>query len=343
MVNSVDRFLEAERRRMERDNLLLKQSGILETARLYEQSEALKLAKGIRAAQPAYLDALRSPAYSVMQDALKGYQERMDAVTGTMSKLMEQVRLPELTGIVQRVQELQKTYQAMIAPTISWQKQNIDNLTAITSASQRLANQLNEVMRPWSTVTEALRQNQSAIVSGFANMDRVTIEAYARAIYEEDELASLPDDQNELAESIFERLVSNTGDEVRTMGLIQLLLILFAVWQMVQGADYTDDDRARDAATHNMIEAISQVMDAEAQRIDAIEALPRAVVKASFANVRTDPNGQAELRWRLAENEGVFVESIKGRWVKVHYRNGALDALECGWVWRDSLVMGGGS
>ena len=328
---------------MERDNRLLKQSGILEAARLYEQSDVSKLAGAVRASHPAYLDVLQSPAYSAMQHALKGYQERMDAVTSTMSKLMEQVRVPELTGIAQRVQELQDTYQAMIAPTISWQKQNVDNLTAITSASQRLANQLNEVMRPWSTVTEALRQNQSAIVSGFANMDRATIEAYARAIYEEDEFASLPDDQDELAESIFERLISNTGDEVRTMGLIQFLLILLTVWQMVQGADYTDDDRARDEATHNMIEAISQVMDAEAERINAVEALPRAVVKASYANVRAEPNGEAELQWRLADNEGVFVESIEGRWVRVHYRNGVLDALESGWVWRDSLIMGGDS
>ena len=261
MGNSIDRFLESERRRMERDNLLLRQSGVLETARLYEQSDTLKLAKAIREAQPAYLDVLRSPAYSAMQDALKGYQERMAAVTGTMSKLMEQVRLPELTGIAQRMQELQDSYQAMIAPTISWQKQNVDNLSAITSASQQLANQLNEVMRPWSTVTEALRQNQSAIVSGFANMDRATIEAYARAIYEEDELASLPDDQDELAESIFQRLVSNTGNEVRTMGLIQLLLLLISVWQMVQGADYTDDDRARDAATHSMMTLCRRVMN----------------------------------------------------------------------------------
>jgi len=343
MANSVDRFLESERRRMERDNLLLKQSGILETARFYEQSDVLKLAKAIREAQPAYLDVIKSPAYSAMQDALKGYQERMDAVTSTMSKLTEQMRLPELTGIAQRVQELQDRYQAMIAPTISWQKQNVESLTAITSASQRLANQLNEVMRPWSTVTEALRQNQSAIVSGFANMDRATIEAYARAIYEEDELVSLPDDQDELAESIFKRLVSNSGDEVRKMGLIGWLLLILAVLPYLRGPEYTEADRAQAASMNRMIEAISQVMDAEAERVDAIEELPRAVVKASYANVRAEPNGQAELQWRLAENEGVFVESVVGRWVKVHYRNGVLDTMESGWVWRDSLVMGGSS
>ena len=343
MTNSVDRFLESERRRMERDNLLLKRSGVLDTARLYEQSDVLNFAQAARARHAAYLDVLRSPSYSSMQDALKGYQERMDAVTGTMSRLLENARLPELTGIAQRLQELQDSYQAMFAPTISWQKQHSDNLSAITNASQRIVDQLNEVMRPWSTVTEVLRQNQSAIVSGFANMDRATIEAYARAIYEDDELASLPDDKDELAESIFARLVSNTGDEVRTMGLIQLLLILLTFWPIVQGADYADDDRARDVATHNMIKAISQVMDAEAERIDAIETLPRAVVTGSYANVRAEPNGQSELRWRLVDNEGVFVESIEGRWVKVHYRNGVLDALESGWVWRDSLLMGGGS
>lgn len=315
---------------------MLRDSGILEHTKLYEQSSIMALAKASGDSYSTYLNLIKSPAYSAIQDALRGYNEQIDAVTGRIL-----TRFPKLTGVAQRVQELQDSCHAMIAPTVAWQKQNFDNLSAITSASQRLVEQISLATQPWSAVSDALRENQAVIVSGFARMDRATIEAYARAIYEEDELASLLDDQEGLAENIFQRLVSNTGDEVRTMGLIQLLLILLTVWQIAQGSDYTDEDRARDVATNGLIEAFSDMIEVEADRLEVIEALPRAIVKARVANVRAKPHGEAELRWRLEMNQGVFIETIQGRWVEVYYRNGVLDTLEKGWIWRESLIIGG--
>lgn len=349
MANSIDTILELERRRRQQEDLLLAStrtldtiSSVAEATRLYEESSSSKLIKAAMAQQDAYNRLFQSPVYSAVEEAMRGYRERAEMMSSVVNQTMERLQIPEMNAITEAARGLQESYEAMIAPSLRWQKQNSEAFSAIAQTAQGVADQLAKTMEPWSAVTEAMRQNQAAIIGGFAQMDRSTIEAYARAIYDEDELASLPEDQRELALGIFERLMLNTKDEFRKMGLVHLVLILITVWTFSQGPDYTDEDRSRDESTHAMIEAISLVMNTEAEKITAAEELPRGVVKASWANVRTEPHGSASLKWRLGQNEGVFVQAIEGRWVKVFYRNGTLDTLETGWIWRDSLIIGGG-